>query len=239
MRRISIIISIFLMVSLIACGNEPQSSPENESQPITENELKESTDIISEDTNKTEPEEPEEVEEITEEFSSMEESEETDSVQNYTVSSIDEFAVNDSVYQGDGENSLYYIGEAQIVEYPAEYDGKPVQIIGGGEYIINMYYGEGLPCTETVVKVIIPEGVRVLYNATVFYYNKLEIIELPDSLQEIREKALIGIKNPCNVTVPDNTEIQENAFFDCEGLIVTYKGEAYSKDNDPYGWWGE
>lgn len=92
-------------------------------------------------------------------------------------------------------------------EIPSTVEGKPVTAIG--ENAFN-------ECSLN--EIIIPEGV-VYIGRGAFSYSNVEIVHLPNSLDEIGEDAFYSCNQLTQITLPDGLEyIGESAFCNCRKL---------------------
>ena len=92
-------------------------------------------------------------------------------------------------------------------EIPSMVEGKPVTAIGENAF------------SECCLnEIIIPEGV-VYIGRRAFSYSNVEIVHLPNSLDEIGEDAFYSCNQLTQITLPDGLEyIGESAFCNCRKL---------------------
>ena len=112
------------------------------------------------------------------------------------------------------DDGTYYIcsgiGTATDIDIvvAAEYDGKPVKMIGNSAFSIS-----------SVFSVYIPEGVTVIGGGAFDNCANLTEIHLPSSLTEIGDYAFFGCRMLKSVTLPDGlTSIGKYAFSWCQSL---------------------
>ena len=122
-----------------------------------------------------------------------------------------------------------YTGNATSVTVPAEIAGKPV-----------WYIGEAFYKNETVEKVVLPEGLKVVSgfqgcielreiqvpstvvkveNFAFANCKSLKTIQLPNGLVEIGDFAFYQCKNLRKIVIPDSVKvIEQAAFLECKKL---------------------
>lgn len=125
-----------------------------------------------------------------------------------------------------------YEGNLYKLQIPAEIDGKPVVKIAENAFnrkdtlaeviipdtVKDIFYGAFLDC-KYLVKVNIPEGVKVIQESTFENCNNLGNIDFPKSLQEIDIHAFGSCHGITKINVPQGaTAIKGSAFENCINL---------------------
>lgn len=86
--------------------------------------------------------------------------------------------------------------------------------------------------------ITIPDSVDYIADSAFSGCHDLSSINIPDSVTSIGEHAFELCKNLTDISIPDSvTSIGKMAFYSCDDLKVTYQGQEYTSENDPYGWW--
>ena len=143
-----------------------------------------------------------------------------------------------------------FSGDGEILEIPAEIEGRPVRVVGDGEYPISIngyYYGFNANTADTpnITAVIIPEGVEEISAKALCSFSRGGVeVTLPSTLKSIGDEALTGCtikalpegierlgKNFINTAPeegftlrPQVVYIDPQAFSSCSGLSE-YKAE--------------
>ena len=96
-----------------------------------------------------------------------------------------------------------YLGNDEVVNIPAEIEGKPAVIVSG--------------FSKTNVKsVTIPDGVTEIGNEAFYWCKELTTVEIPDSVTRIGQRAFTQCEKLQNVRIPDGvTKIETAAFGYC------------------------
>lgn len=107
-----------------------------------------------------------------------------------------------SVYAGK-----YY--NAQSVEIPAVYNGKPVTEISNGAF-------NGL---SDIKKIVLPDSITKIGDNAFNGATSLEVINIPDNVVSIGESAFADCKKLRKVVIPEKTvKLGKNVFSDCSNL---------------------
>ena len=121
----------------------------------------------------------------------------------YSPVSDFEYKYNDEL---GGIEITKYIGNDQVVNVPAEIEGKPVVVVGG--------FSE-----SNVTSVTIPDGCKEIKSLAFFRCEELTSVEVPDSVTKIHDGAFKLCKKLKSVRIPDGvTSIEIGVFHGCEEL---------------------
>lgn len=121
---------------------------------------------------------------------------------NGTYSPVNDFEYR-YVQRLGGIEITKYLGNDEVVNIPAEIEGKPVVIVSG--------------FSKTNVKsVTIPDGVTEIGNEAFYWCKELTTVEIPDSVTRIGQRAFTQCEKLQNVRIPDGvTKIETAAFGYC------------------------
>lgn len=106
------------------------------------------------------------------------------------------------------------------VEFPSQINGKPVEVIGDGGYIVFVEY-YNWEQYENVKKIKIPNTVKTIGAGAFEYCYNVESIEIPASVTSIGNYAFKGCASLLSVSIPtsgDNLTIGNGAFIGCSKL---------------------
>ncbi|MBP1562519.1 MAG: leucine-rich repeat protein [Oscillospiraceae bacterium] len=121
----------------------------------------------------------------------------------YSPVSDFEYKYNDEL---GGIEITKYIGNDEVVNVPAEIEGKPVVVVGG--------FSE-----SNVTSVTIPDGCKEIKSLAFFRCEELTSVEVPDSVTKIHDGAFKLCKKLKSVRIPDGvTSIEIGVFHGCEEL---------------------
>ena len=112
---------------------------------------------------------------------------------------------------GDGTIVITdYLGNAQVVNIPAEIDGYKVTEIGDSAFQYN---------NSDLLVVSVPEGVTKIGSRAFGELSRLTSISLPSTLKEIGSSAFYECTNLTTIILPDGlTTIGREAFYKCSKL---------------------
>ena len=127
----------------------------------------------------------------------------SDTSGDYSPVSDFEYKYNDEL---GGIEITKYIGNDEVVNVPAEIEGKPVVVVGG--------FSE-----SNVTSVTIPDGCKEIKSLAFFRCEELTSVEVPDSVTKIHDGAFKLCKKLKSVRIPDGvTSIEIGVFHGCEEL---------------------
>jgi len=113
-----------------------------------------------------------------------------------------------------------YYGSEKDVVIPSSYRGSPVVGIGF----------PGFCDCDSVVTVVVPEGVVGIGEMAFSSCDRLTSIDLPDSLTETDDAVFSSCTSLKEITIPDNvTEIGQHMFEGCESLTSAVLGDGLTE----------
>ena len=120
---------------------------------------------------------------------------------------------NDFMYkiEDNGEATIYkYMGSCEELIIPGSIDGKPVTTING-----SLIGNAGLCNSDTLKRIIVPEGVKKITMKSFSYCNCLQSVKIPASVTEIDSSAFKYSR------VLSRIEVDENNldFSDIDGVL--------------------
>lgn len=187
-----------MLISFSACGNESDTSAENNSDSsvssTTDNSEKEFLAGVI-----VEKDEPEETEAV------VEEKVETEELITYGATELFEY----DVYTKHIEITKFIGKDIDIVNVPEEIDGYKVTVICRDAFKQN----------KKITNVILPETIIKIGHHAFWNCENLSSINLPASIEIIEHRAFLDCKSLAEITIPDGvTSLGEKTFGSCYGL---------------------
>ena len=149
------------------------------------------------------------------------------------VESIGDFAFSEctGLTRIDIPDSVGYIGDSAFSLC------NSLSSVNIPDSILSIGESTFLQCYR-LTDITIPDSVDYIADSAFSGCHDLSSINIPDSVTSIGEHAFELCKNLTDISIPDSvTSIGKMAFYSCDDLKVTYQGQEYTSENDPYGWW--
>lgn len=108
--------------------------------------------------------------------------------------------------------------DAKLV-IPAEYEGKPVKVIGDNAFAIYDEEKQGYVAFDKITSVVISEGIEIIGERAFSLCTNLRNVRLPNTLKAWGKTSFGWCSSLVEVTIPEGIkEIPASAFLECSSL---------------------